>query len=42
MFKKPIKTAGQNQLSGKDRKLIKNKISSIFDDECVEKLFAEN
>lgn len=40
MFKKPIKLGGQNQLSGKDKKTIKNKLSSQFDPETVEKLFA--
>jgi translation initiation factor 2D len=40
MFKKPFKTAGQNQLSGKDKKSIKNKMLAIFDTESVEKLFS--
>lgn len=32
MFKKPIKTAAQNQLSGKDKKHIKNKVAATFDE----------
>ncbi len=31
MFKKPIKIGAQNQLSGKDKKNIKNKLSAMFD-----------
>lgn len=42
MFKKAIKIGAQNQLSGKDRKTIKNKLCSIFDDKCVEKILAVN
>jgi translation initiation factor 2D len=42
MFKKPIKLGGQNQLSGKDKKTIKNKLVAQFDPETVEKLFANN
>jgi len=30
MFKKPVKIGAQNQLSGKDKKTIKNKLSSLF------------
>ena len=40
MFKKPVKVSAQNQLSGKDRKVIKTKLSEALDNECVEKLFA--
>ena len=32
MFKKPVKVSAQNQLSGKDRKGIKNKLATQFDD----------
>ena len=42
MFKKPIKIGAQNQLSGKDRKTIKNKTSQLFDEKCIETLFAKN
>lgn len=35
MFKKPIKIGAQNQLSGKDRKTMKNKLSNLFDEACV-------
>lgn len=42
MFKKPIKTAAQNQLSGKDRKAIRNKLATLFDEESVDKLFSSN
>jgi hypothetical protein len=31
MFKKPIKVSAQNQLSGKDRKKMKNKLAETFD-----------
>ncbi len=31
MFKKPFKLAAQNQLSGKDKKSIKNKLITMFD-----------
>jgi hypothetical protein len=31
MFKKPIKIGAQNQLSGKDKKNVKNKLSAMFD-----------
>lgn len=30
MFKKPVKVGAQNQLSGKDKKTVKNKISALF------------
>jgi hypothetical protein len=30
MFKKPIKVGAQNQLSGKDKKIIKSKMSEAF------------
>lgn len=30
MFKKPIKIGAQNQLSGKDKKVIKSKMSESF------------
>jgi hypothetical protein len=42
MFKKPIKIGAQNQLSGKDKKAIKNKLVMAFDENCVEKLFNNN
>jgi translation initiation factor 2D len=42
MFKKPIKVGAQNQLSGKDKKLMKNKLVALFDEESVEKLLAKN
>lgn len=35
MFKKPIKIGAQNQLSGKDRKTIKTKLSQLFNPDCV-------
>jgi hypothetical protein len=35
MFKKPVKVSAQNQLSGKDRKVIKSKVSESLDNECV-------
>jgi predicted ribosome-associated RNA-binding protein Tma20 len=42
MFKKAIKIGAQNQLSGKDKKTIKSKMSEIFDGEAVECLFSKN
>lgn len=42
MFKKPIKIGAQNQLSGKDKKSIKNKLATVYDEESVEKLFTSN
>lgn len=42
MFKKPVKIGAQNQLSGKDRKTMRNKLITIFDEACVEKLLALN
>lgn len=42
MFKKPIKIGAQNQLSGKDRKTMKNKLISIFNEPCVEKILTIN
>lgn len=42
MFKKPIKIGAQNQLSGKDKKAIKNKLANNYEQGCVEKLFALN
>jgi hypothetical protein len=42
MFKKPVKVGAQNQLSGKDKKAIKNKLVNQFDPETVDKLFATN
>jgi hypothetical protein len=42
MFKKTVKVGAQNQLSGKDKKSIKNKLIHQFDPETVEKLFATN
>ena len=35
MFKKAIKMGAQNQLSGKDRKNIKNKLNALFDQACI-------
>lgn len=31
MFKKPVKIGAQNQLSGKDKKTIRNKLAVQFD-----------
>ena len=42
MFKKTIKIGAQNQLSGKDRKTIKNKLSQILNPDCVQVLFNKN
>lgn len=42
MFKKPLKVGAQNQLSGKDKKAIKNKLIAQFDEESIDKLFAKN
>ena len=42
MFKKAIKIGAQNQLSGKDKKTIKSKLSNLFDESCVEKILAVN
>ncbi len=42
MFKKPVKVSAQNQLSGKDRKTIKNKLASLFDEESLDVLFTKN
>jgi hypothetical protein len=30
MFKKPVKIGAQNQLSGKDKKTVKNKFGALF------------
>jgi hypothetical protein len=35
MFKKPVKIGAQNQLSGKDKKSIKNKLIAQYDEESV-------
>ena len=35
MFKKPIKIGAQNQLSGKDRKNIKNKLAVQFNPKAI-------
>ena len=35
--KKPVKVSAQNQLSGKDRKTMKNKLAETFDEACVDK-----
>jgi hypothetical protein len=35
MFKKPVKIGAQNQLSGKDKKGIKNKLIAQYDEESV-------
>ena len=42
MFKKPVKIGAQNQLSGKDRKTMKNKLVTLFNEQCVEKILAIN
>ncbi len=42
MFKKPVKISAQNQLSGKDRKTMRNKLAEVFDEACVDKIFAVN
>lgn len=31
MFKKPVKVSAQNQLSGKDKKVIKSKVVDVLD-----------
>ena len=36
MFKKALKISAQNQLSGKDRKNLRNKLSIQLDPKCVE------
>ncbi len=36
MFKKPVKIGAQNQLSGKDRKTIKNKLVLHFDPDSID------
>lgn len=38
MFKKPVKIGAQNQLSGKDRKTIKAKLTTQYDAESIEAL----
>lgn len=38
MFKKPIKVGAQNQLSGKDRKTIRNKLATLFDADAIDAL----
>jgi translation initiation factor 2D len=40
MFKKPLKVSAQNQLSGKDRKTIKNKLVAQFDPPSIETALA--
>lgn len=42
MFKKPVKVSAQNQLSGKDRKTMKNKLAETFDEACVDKILNVN
>lgn len=42
MFKKPVKIGAQNQLSGKDKKTVKNKFATIFNAEAADKLFSVN
>jgi translation elongation factor P/translation initiation factor 5A len=42
MFKKPIKIGAQNQLSGKDRKTMRNKLVELFDEACVDKIMNVN
>lgn len=42
MFKKLVKIGGQNQLSGKDRKLLKNDLSKQMGVEEVEHFFTKN
>ena len=41
MFKKAIKVSAQNQLSGKDKKNIKNKLVNLFDSNSIETLIAK-
>ena len=36
MFKKAIKIGAQNQLSGKDRKTIRNKLAALFDPDSID------
>ena len=35
MFKKPVKIGAQNQLSGKDRKTMRNKLVTLFDEASI-------
>lgn len=42
MFKKAVKIGAQNQLSGKDRKTMRNKLIALFNENCVEKILAIN
>ena len=42
MFKKPVKIGAQNQLSGKDRKTIRNKLVTLFDPTTIETVFAKH
>jgi hypothetical protein len=42
MFKKAVKVSAQNQLSGKDRKNVKNKLATLFDEPTLETLFNKN
>jgi hypothetical protein len=35
MFKKPVKIGAQNQLSGKDKKVIKSKLLENMNEACV-------
>ena len=41
MFKKAVKIGAQNQLSGKDRKTIKTKLTALFKAECVEAVLSK-
>lgn len=41
MFKKPVKIGAQNQLSGKDRKTIRNKLVNQFDPTTIETVFSK-
>jgi len=42
MFKKPVKIGAQNQLSGKDRKTIRNKLVKQFDADTIETVFGKH
>jgi predicted ribosome-associated RNA-binding protein Tma20 len=42
MFKKAIKISGQNQLSGKDRKIMRNRLVELFNEECIDKIMNIN
>lgn len=42
MFKKLVKIGGQNQLSGKDRKILKNELVQLMGAQEVEHFFSKN